>query len=295
MPKSKYYRILGLPNNASENDVRKTYRKLAMRYHPDRNDSPGAEAKFIAISEAYEILTGKKQMPAGRQSRAASKKPGANTASQQAHQAQQAQEQAQRAKEARARYKQQQYDEHVENERYYQKLTNGVKWKTIRFSAVVGVLLSLMIVADYFLPFHYTDDQVTHYSLSHSRGFNGNQVSLIQTENEDYYWIERINYALYGRDYDIYVESSWIFHNPVRIISKGKTKFTPFTVNFNFYKLGWLLAILFLIPAFTLFYKRRKISFTVLFHFSYYGINGLMLIYLLSGNRWAHVLTLGYL
>ena len=53
-----YYRILGVNRNASAEDIKKAFRHLAMRYHPDRN--PGntreAEAKFKEINEAYDVL-----------------------------------------------------------------------------------------------------------------------------------------------------------------------------------------------------------------------------------------------
>ncbi|MBA2627265.1 MAG: molecular chaperone DnaJ [Gemmatimonadales bacterium] len=53
---SDYYTLLGVPRDASEADIKKAYRKLAMQYHPDRNPEPGAEAKFKDITEAYEVL-----------------------------------------------------------------------------------------------------------------------------------------------------------------------------------------------------------------------------------------------
>ena len=64
MAKADYYETLGVNRNASEEDLKKAYRRLAMKYHPDRNPSPEAEEKFKQINEAYEVLSDpkKKQM-----------------------------------------------------------------------------------------------------------------------------------------------------------------------------------------------------------------------------------------
>ncbi len=53
-----YYTILGVTKSSSEDEIRKSYRRLAMQYHPDRNpDNPGAEEKFKELAEAYGVLT----------------------------------------------------------------------------------------------------------------------------------------------------------------------------------------------------------------------------------------------
>ena len=57
-----YYKILGLERNASEDEVRKAYRKLAMQYHPDRNpNDKQAEERFKEINEAYQVLNDPKK------------------------------------------------------------------------------------------------------------------------------------------------------------------------------------------------------------------------------------------
>src|SRR3954466_3010399 len=58
MAKRDYYEVLGVNKDASEEDIKKAYRKLAMKHHPDRNpDNPRAEEQFKEAKEAYEILT----------------------------------------------------------------------------------------------------------------------------------------------------------------------------------------------------------------------------------------------
>ena len=59
--KRDYYEVLGVDKNASEQDIKKAFRKLAMMYHPDRNKAKDAEAKFKEINEAYSVLSDKQK------------------------------------------------------------------------------------------------------------------------------------------------------------------------------------------------------------------------------------------
>ena len=51
-----YYQILGVPREADGADIKKAYRKLARKYHPDVNKNADAEDRFKQVSEAYEVL-----------------------------------------------------------------------------------------------------------------------------------------------------------------------------------------------------------------------------------------------
>jgi DnaJ-class molecular chaperone len=56
-----YYKILGITRGASDDDIKKAYRKLALKYHPDKNKEASAEEKFKEVAEAYEILSDPKK------------------------------------------------------------------------------------------------------------------------------------------------------------------------------------------------------------------------------------------
>jgi molecular chaperone DnaJ len=65
MAKEDYYELLGVQRNASDDELKKSFRRLAMKYHPDRNkDNPQAEEQFKKVKEAYDVLSDPKKRAA---------------------------------------------------------------------------------------------------------------------------------------------------------------------------------------------------------------------------------------
>lgn len=294
MSLAKYYKRLGLLPGADKTAIRKAYRKLAMRYHPDKNPSISAQAKFIAITEAYEILTGKKPAPVERARRTHNparqrKKP---TTTQTVRNTKSHEE---RIREAKERQEKQSKKEFEENERYFQALTSGWRWKIMKWSAVLGVILSVALIAERFLPHHFVPDQITQYSLAPGVSSGDENVSYIETAGDNSFWISHIHYDLFGRHTKVLVKTSWFFHQPIEIVSFGKVDYRSYCIHFSFYRNFIVLILLFLLPSLVLIMKNKTITFTIIHQTSFYGVNALMLYFLFANDHWAHLLTLGFL
>ena len=65
MAKRDYYEVLGVSKKRSDDEIKKAYKKMAIKYHPDRNpDDKEAEAKFKEAAEAYDVLRDPQNVPA---------------------------------------------------------------------------------------------------------------------------------------------------------------------------------------------------------------------------------------
>lgn len=254
---------------------------MAMRFHPDKNPSPSAKDQFIRITEAYEILLGKKKIPASSNTRVSKSK--------------EQQSQEERIRMAKNRFHDQQQKEKRANELFYKSLFTGWKWRLVKLTSVIGCILALCIILDYVLPSHYEQDRITHYSMRAWRGFSESMPSAVRTAKENEYWISGMNYQLYGQFPDIFVERSWIFHNPINLVSFQKVGYEYYPVRYTYYTGGIYFTVIFLLPFIARVYKRRTPFYTMLYYLSVYITPLMILIFLFSGDKWAHLITLGFL
>ncbi len=277
----KYLNILGLPAGATELEIKKRYRKLVFLYHPDKHG--GHDDKFIEITEAYEILIGKKAPPIStiKTSR------GTSSVTYKSKE--------ERVREAQHRYEEKIYNEFLDNEHYFKKLTSGFKWKFIRINAVLGTIISILLLIEPSMPKHYRESRVTHFSTETYSSLERSRVSMVEIEGGDQFFIENITSVLYNDYPDILIEESWFFHNPIGLIADKGIEYQRFNIQFSIGAHSVLFAVLFLIPLFTIIFKRRTITFTFLYQISFYGIGILLLYFLISNDRWAHLLSFGYL
>lgn len=272
----KYYKVLDLPMSAPLPEVKRQYRKMAKKYHPDVNPTLIAKNKFIEITEAYEIITGQRSLPKSFiqndvESHEKTKE--------------------ERIKEARVRYKKQKIKEQLENELYFQSLLKSKLWKVIKFNAVLGVVLSIFLLADLFLPVSYKPTTVTHYNIAAFMQ-SGERVGEIYTTEGDYY-VKNLDYLVYTPNSDVYISQSYIYHNPTGLTAKNGEDLKNYDLVYTVYVNTFLLIVLFTLPILTIKYKRKTITFTVLYFFSGYVVSAVTILFLLSNSRIIHLLTLG--
>lgn len=276
----KYYKILGLPENATPTEVRRQYRKLAMLYHPDKNPSIQAKEQFLIITDAYEILLGRKSAPVNLNTHVPRSKEKTSE---------------DRVRDAKKRYYEQLEKEQLQNDLYFKSLFLGWRWKLIKSSSILGVVLAISLSLDLFLPRHYQKDRITHYAKNIYSSIDDEDVSLVKTKEQKKYWITGLDYSLFGPFPEVYIEKSWIYHQPINIVSIQKIDYGIYPVSYTFYGFTPIMILIFLLPFITIMYKQQTILFTIMYNMSVYVTPLLILIFLLTNDHWAHLLTFGFL
>ena len=276
--RKKYLDLFNLPENASPDEVRKRYRTLAKKYHPDKNKSHNATELFQLLNEAYEYL----QNPIIESIHV----PTTNSIKEE-------EIRMERIRKAKERLKEQQKREYKKTIETYQKLTSGLQWKIFSLISYICFISSLLLLIEPILPKRIEKTIVTHYSENYN-GLSNLEISLFKTKMNRKIFIESdLKNKLQSND-TINIIQSIIFHNPIKILHQNKGVIHHYNVDFTATTFYPFLSILFLLPLYIRSKKKLSASYIFSFKFSFYVIESFFLYFLFSNDRWIHLITLGF-
>lgn len=284
MTRAECFRLLGIPSNSSDEEIRKQYKKLALRLHPDVNPDPLAHEVFIKLGKAVEILLTpdyKEDLAEKRESRRAGKES--------------EEERLERMRVAKMRYEQQKMQQARDNNRYFLSLTTGMRWSIYKYIMRFSLVLALAMSTEYFLPFHYEKDVLTGYSKSLNNGIIKGNITRIQLEKMGKYYVQNNIYAWQSTYPEVIIETTWFLHTPVKMISSDDFERYRTVFDFHIGSIRFGLIILFLVPLYPYLIRKKTLTFVFLYHLSFWGIGTIAAYILLTQDRLIHLLSFGFL
>ena len=282
------YKTLGLKAGASADEIRRAYRKLVKKYHPDRNPSASAAEQFIEIQSAYEQLTSG-QITAD---------PSAVEQKYKERQAQYDQDldayKKQRAA-AREKLRQQKEKEEAYKIAYLQKLRNGKIGLWHRGVAGLGALLFLALWIDFFLPAQQQAIRAEAYGIHSYGSVDGHLVQLFKSTDKRAFWVADYQAQNLPKVQKLRsIETPWLHQVKALTFHNGQYE-QVVPIHFSFYWAQIWVSLLFLIPLLSWYLASADIVFVAGSFVSRYAISAIILWFLLSENRWIHLLSLGQL
>ncbi len=258
----KYFDVLGILPTKDVTKIKKAYRKLAFKYHPDVNPSEKAHLKFIELTEAYEICIGEKII-----------KSNGSTKTQKTPQ----QEREERMQRAREFYRQSKINENKKDLAYFNHLTSGFSWKLFKTFSIMSLLFTIIFAIDSWLP---TDDEG---AKAQRFIYNYSYFTAIINNKEYDFETHQSLFAFNQFSDNIVLKKSKIFKDvrQVKFIDKHNQT-SVFEVDNSIYMNRYLIIIVFLLPIITVLYKKNTPAFTIMYLLSAYAIPVALIIVTLT-------------
>ena len=277
MPGEKYYKLLGLTSSASDALVKKRYRELAKKFHPDKNKDENSTKIFQEIKDAYEHILNrdftftKKDIPTTQK-----------TPEQKFHE------------NAWKRAEQLKKQEAEELLQFYDSFRIGWKKKIVTIVALLGTICILGLVADDFLPMRESIEIVEDFSANPSHSLGNDYVYEVKFRNGETLWLNHQNIHQLDNLPPLIIAKTSVFHQPVYVESKSGANKIRTNIHFTFYWAQAVLFIFFILPIVIYFYKRNDVFFVLGNYLTFTISSSLLLVFLLNDLKIIHLLTLGY-
>ena len=273
------YKLFGLSPGASEEEIRKRYRELVKKFHPDVNKDANAEKKFIEIQAAYEELMREPEAQLG-----------INHPTESTFQ----EEYTSYREHARQQFQARKKKEAEELEKLYVRLQTGPIHLLHRCIALLSLIVLLTLCLDLILPNQRVSAVIISYSTDVYHSMNGNLVSLAKTNQGESFFLNAFSNRFFDTNPFIEIKKTAIFHQSVSVLSHSKESLQEIPIHFSFYWAQFLLFPFFLIPIAFLIYRKKDAFFIMGSYFTRYASGSLLLYFLITQDRWYHLLTLGF-
>lgn len=276
--RKQYLQLFALSDDATSDEIKKRYRLLAKKYHPDVNKSPYANETFVLLQEAYDYLISNKSNDQSYFE---------NSKSDEISRMERIKRAKERLKEARL-----QEQNKIKNE--YQKITNSRIWLVFKTFAYISLICSIFLVIDLFAPKKMENAKIVAFSTNYN-GFYVDKICLIQTEKNNQIFVSSAVKHNLNKDNRITIERSRIFNHPTDIHQFNFNGNEQFNVEFSFYNFSIFIALIFTLPI--IIYRKRNPShgFFFLYRFALYTVFPILFYFLVTESRLIHLITFGFL
>lgn len=248
-----YYKLLGLEPTATKTEVKKRYRKLAMKLHPDKNPDPLAHQVFVKITEAYEAITEGKVPQKRNYSSQKTQEDVVFKRGSQEFTKEEFEERIRKAKEFAKRKK------ILEEERFYRKFFASKLYRYHPYIALVYILFSLVLLADR-LAYHEVETADFHLVQRQSYyevyQYNGKRLEVSSKEKP--YFGPLVE--------EIHVRESFIFKIPryvefqmkVATPSERKVMYGWLKARRTYHDLFWFYFAIYFMPVTSFLFRKKK-------------------------------------
>ena len=273
--------FFGISYDASEDELKKRYRELVKKYHPDKNKSKDAKAKFQEIKQAYNEL-----LPLIKKR---DKSPDLNEEESFEDQWRNYRERARKISLAKERRQVE------EMNAWYDELYSGLTWKYTRVVCIVSGLLILLLLTDLVLPKYYENDLVVGFDSKTYHSVDEHRISKILTQRGDIYWLDRYKNGLFNYNPFVKIKKTCIMHNAISIHKFDGHNYKVIPIELTVFWAQIMIVIALLLSLGVIFYRKRDVFFIMGSYYTRFFMGPFIIWFFLSNDRWIHIFTLGFL